>query len=416
MLDYDILIVGAGLNGASLAYALALYNQGLRIGLIEARMLSISSGVQTPYDARSIALAYGSRLIYQYLGLWEDMAPHATAIHSVHISERGHFGSLDFNKTELGIDALGYVIPAVVLQNILNNALYNISKKGGLDLIYPAQVTAVHRSADKVTVEYKKEGIFQASAKLLIAADGANSIVRRLSGIPVITEDYEQAAIITNINLARNHWGVAYERFTKEGILAMLPLSNQRCTLIWTVQKSQLNYLLELSDQDFLKSIQQLFGYRLGRLESLAKRNAVPLQKIQSLDPVQKRLVLVGNAAHSLHPVAAQGLNLGLRDMAVLLEIILDAHKNKQDIGSMEILKSYMARRGSDQDQIMGFIDGLIKLFGKQSSVLGALRGFGLQFLDINPLAKYYLARLAMGTGGGIAGQASKLASGIFLI
>ena len=412
MPDYDILIVGAGLNGASLAYALALHGHGLRIGLIETRMLTTSSCVQTGYDSRCIALAYGSRLIYQYLGLWGHMSTHVTPVHSVHVSERGRFGSLYFNKAELGVDALGYVIPAITLQNILNNALHNISKKGVLDLIYPARVTAVHRSVDIIKVEYEKDGIFQASAKLLIAADGANSIVRRLSYIPVVNTDYEQAAIITNINLARNHDGVAYERFTKEGILAILPLSNQRCTLIWTVQKTQLNYLLALSDQEFLSYIQQLFGYRLGRLKNLTKRSAVPLHKIHSLDPVQKRLVLVGNAAHSLHPVAAQGLNLGLRDMAVLLEVILEAHKNKSDIGSIEILKSYMTRRGTDQEQIMGFVDGLIKLFGKQNSILGVLRGFAMQLLDINPAGKYYLARLAMGTGG----QVSKLACGMPLI
>jgi 2-octaprenyl-6-methoxyphenol hydroxylase len=284
-----------------------------------------------------------------------------------------------------------------------------------LDLIYPGWVTAISRDAEVMTVEcIINEQPRKISTKLLIGADGGDSAVRRLTHIPVMIEEYAQTAIVAHIGLARSHRGVAYERFTAEGILAMLPLSaspeaHNRCTLIWTAEQAQAAHLLQLNEQAFLSRVQQLFGYRLGRFQTLGKRSAVPLRKISTLDSTQTRVILIGNAAHSLHPVAAQGLNLGLRDVAVLLEVILEARSGHQDIGGFNVLQSYAERREGDQQQIMGFVDGLIKLFGKQNKLLSRCRGLALQLLDISPAGKYHLARLPMG----IAGRLSKLASGV---
>lgn len=415
MPDYDVLIVGAGLNGASLAYALASQGRGLRVGLIETRELLASVHVETDYDARSIALAYGSQLIYQNLGLWESMQAYTTPIDEVHVSERGRFGSVCFKSADLGIPALGYVLPAVTLQQILNNALHAISTTGALDLIYPAKVNAIHKEAQEITAEYIiNQSTQRVTTTLLIGADGADSALRRLAHIPENIKDYGQTAIVAQLGLACAHRGVAYECFTREGILALLPLlgtaeTPHRSTLIWTAEQRHAEYLLALSDQAYLDHVQELWDGGCIRLQTLGQRYAIPLRKITALDPVQTRLVLMGNAAHSLHPVAAQGLNLGLRDAAVLLEVILEADASQCDIGSFEVLQAYIERRGRDQQQIMGFVDGLIKIFGNQNGLLSRCRGFALQLLDMSPRGKYHLARLPLG----IAGRASKLICGI---
>lgn len=419
MPDYDILIVGGGLNGASLAYGLASQCRGIRIGLIETRELQACVDVETDYDARSIALAYASQLIYQNLGLWESLQVHTTPIEEVYVSERGRFGSVCFRSADLGIPALGYVLPAVTLQQVLNNALHKLSEKGAVDLICPATLTAISRSTESMTVEYLlKQSTQSVTTALLIGADGADSAVRRLAHIPTSSQDYEQMAIVAQMGLACAHRGVAYERFTPEGILALLPLLGtadipHRSTLIWTASLGQAEDLLALTDQAYLSHVQELWDDGFVHLKAIGQRYAIPLRKIRALDPLQTRLVLVGNAAHSLHPVAAQGLNLGLRDVAVLLEVILEAYATggaaRYDLGSFEVLQTYIERRGRDQQQIMGFVEGLIKLFGKQNAWLSRCRGLALQLLDMSPSGKYYLARLPLG----IAGRASKLISGV---
>ena len=414
-MSYDVLIVGGGLNGASLAYALASYGRGLRIGLIETRELLTAVRVETDYDARSIALVYASHLIYKNSGLWESLEPHATAIHQVQVSERGHSGRLYFKSVDLDLPALGYVLPAVTLQQVLNNALHALNKKAAVDLIYPAAVTAIRREADCMTVEYRRHQSTQTlTTTLLIAADGADSTVRRLAHIPTNIKDYGQTAIIAQLGLANAHRGLAYERFTEEGILALLPLlgtpeNPHRSTFIWTASRGQAEQLLALSDQAYLSHVQGLWEDEPIHFQNLGQRYAVPLRKTTVSESVQTRLVLMGNAAHALHPVAAQGLNLGLRDAAVLLEVILEAYAAKRDLGSFEVLQTYTERRGNDQEQIMGFVDGLIKVVGKQSSFLRQCRGLALQLLDRSSIGKYHLAQLPLG----IAGHASKLICGI---
>jgi len=319
------------------------------------------------------------------------------------------------SEPDLGVPALGYVLPAVTLQQVLNNALHAICATGALDLIYPAKVTAIHREAQAITAEYViNHSTRSVTTALLIAADGADSALRRLAHIPASTQDYGQIAIVAHMGLACAHRGVAYERFTREGILALLPLlgtpeAPHRSTLIWTASLRQAEYLLALSDQAYLSHVQGLWDDGFIHLQTLGQRYAIPLRKITALEPVQTRLVLMGNAAHSLHPVAAQGLNLGLRDAAVLLEVILEAYAAGHDLGSFEVLQAYIERRGRDQQQIMSFVDGLIKIFAKQNGLLSRCRGFALQLLDMSPSGKYHLARLPLG----IAGRAAKLICGI---
>lgn len=385
MPDFDLLIIGGGMVGASLA--VALEHSSLRIGLVEAQPLHTDS--QPSYDDRGIALGYGSQRIFDSLGLWSDIAPLATPITRIHVSERGRFGVTRLSARQERVPALGQVVTARELGHVLNQRLL---RQRHLQLLCPLQVTALQQHADHVDVSLSDGRRLRTA--LLVAADGRDSTVRQLLGLGSWQRDYAQTAVTANISLDRPHNHIAYERFTDSGPLALLPMSDNRCSLVWTVRSGEEQALLEAGDAPFLAALQQRFGYRAGRFTRVGRRHAHTLALVQTDMPVQPRIVLLGNAAHSLHPIAGQGFNLGLRDVALLADLLLH---HAGDCGDMRLLHQYRQWQQSDQDRVVQSTDTLVRLFSSDARLLGHLRGAGLALLDTLPPVKHWLARGSMG-------------------
>ncbi|PCH61553.1 MAG: 2-octaprenyl-6-methoxyphenyl hydroxylase [Gammaproteobacteria bacterium] len=397
--DYDLIIVGGGMVGASLAIALA--NSSLRIAIIEA--VSTKSDQQPSYDDRGIALSYGSQRIFESLGLWKALSSYSTAIKHIHISDRGHFGVTRLSAQQEQVPALGQVLTARAMGEILNQAL---ESQDNLDIISPASVVALQQQDDFVELELNDQRLL--TAQLMVAADGGQSTIRQLLQLGALEHDYHQAAVTANITPERAHQNWAYERFTDTGPIALLPMSENRCSLVWTVKSGDDAALLNLSDQDFLKQLQARFGYRLGKLKQVGQRNSYPLHLIQADQPVQHRVVLIGNAAHSLHPIAGQGFNLGLRDVAVLADVLTPVDK---DCGDARLLFDYKQWRLSDQDHVIQATNNLVTLFSNDNPLLGHLRGAGLSMMESLPPLKHWLAKKSMG----LDGKQPRLARGISL-
>jgi 2-octaprenyl-6-methoxyphenol hydroxylase len=393
---YDILIVGGGLVGASLARALE--GQGLRIAVVEA--VQFEARNEAGYDDRAIALAYGTQRIFDGLELWASLVDEATPIHRIHVSDRGHCGFTRMERTEEGLPALGYVVPARVLGQVLGDVVRHAA---AVDLYCPATLAELTLGLEAASATVLLDGAPQTlTARLVVAADGVGSAVRDRLGIAVIDRDYGQTAVIANVTPQLPHRNVAYERFTDTGPLAFLPLSERRCAVVWTVDSRESAEVMELSDGEFLRRLQDRFGYRLGRLERVGRRQAYPLRLVSAKESVRHGLALVGNAAHTLHPIAGQGFNLGVRDIAVLAEVLVDALADGRDPGELEVLNGYGAWRHADHQRVTVFTDGMARLFTLPLPVLGMARAAVMLALDLLPPAKRLLTRLTMGRSGRI--------------
>jgi len=394
MKHYDVIIAGGGMVGACLARALS--GQGLRIASVEA--VRPARRAEPGYDDRAIALAYGTRRIFGGLDLWRAMEPEATPIHGIHVSDRGHFGAVHMDRAEEGLPAVGYVVPARVIAQVLTEVV------GGLDDVdtyCPARVDSMTQAADAVQVLIgMDEAEVTVSAQLVAAADGADSVLREQAGIQSVQADYGQTAIVTNITPQLPHHNIAYERFTDSGPLAVLPMSEGRCAAVWTVAGDQADSVMALDDAAFLERLQARFGQRLGRLQRVGRRQAWPLRLVSARQPVARRLALAGNAIHTLHPIAGQGFNLGARDVAVLAEVLIDAVRAGEDPGSSGVLTRYADLRRRDHVNVTAFTDGLARLFMLPLPGLGLVRGAGMVTLDLLPPAKRLLTRLTMGRAG----------------
>ncbi|VAW85340.1 2-polyprenyl-6-methoxyphenol hydroxylase, partial [hydrothermal vent metagenome] len=331
----DLLIIGGGMVGASLACALK--DKPLTIAIVEA--VPLHSAEQPSYDDRAIALAYGSQRIFQGIGLWPQMKFHATPIKKIHISDRGHFGITRLDHQKEGVEALGQVMAGRDIGNVLAEQLAN---QANVELLTPATLSQIRYIDNGIQAEVmQNEQVLTISAKLMVAADGGHSSVRQLLGIDSDSKSYQQSAIIANITPSRPHNHVAYERFTDSGPLALLPMSDNRCSLVWTQWQQDVDEVMSLSDEAFLAQLQSRFGYRLGRLKQVGKRTAYPLHLMRSKEQIRPRLAVIGNAAHAIHPIAGQGFNLGIRDVSALAECVSDALVNEQDIGSLATLQRY---------------------------------------------------------------------------
>jgi len=392
--DYDVLIIGGGLVGGTLACALS--GQNLRIGLVEA--YPFKSEQQPSYDDRSIALAYGSRRILEGIGLWQSLAEHSTAIHKIHVSDRGHFGFTHLDRNESGHDALGYVIEN---RNIGNIFAERLAQQDNIELLCPAELQSLQTDEQqaRITITQNQQQR-QLSARLVIGADGGQSAVRRLCNIGNRHWDYGQSAIIANITPEQPHQNIAYERFTDTGPLALLPMSKQRCSLVWTVRNENVDDILALRDESFLTQLQQRFGQRLGALQQCGRRNSYPLKLIRAQAHSTARVALIGNAAHTLHPIAGQGFNLGIRDVAALAEIISDSLQQGKDIGSAISLQQYEQWRSKDQRNVSAITDTLVRIFSNNFTPLVLARNAGLLAMDLLPPLKRRLERQAMGLSG----------------
>lgn len=369
----DVAIVGGGLVGASLAIALS--GSGRSVTLIEAAAPPSSP---PSWDERCIAINAVSQKIFEAIGAWPVLAPHAEPILSTHISERGRFGVARFTREEAGLPALGYNIPV----RALGSELWQQLQKTQVQLLCPDKLEFLSVQEQAVELNTSHGRTFR--ARLVVAADGAQSVVRHKLGIGSQTREYDQHAIVTAVRPARAHQGCAYERFTPEGPIAILPKPEGACSLVWTVPSSRQQDMLEWSDEEFLRQAQEAFGERLGRFRSLGKRSAYPLSQVMNEQLTSERVIFAGNAAQSLHPVAAQGFNLGLRDVATIAELLADF----PDAGSPEMLSEYERRRGRDREDTAGFTDHLVRLFSNRIPGLSGLRHLGLLALDLAPPLK----------------------------
>lgn len=402
---YDVVIAGGGLVGATLAAALS--PTGLRVGVVEAH--AFRSASQPSYDDRATALARGSRTILETIGLWPGMQSAAEPIRQVHVSERGRFGITRMNAIDADVDALGYVVPNRVMGDALAAHLPGCE---GVDLICPAKVTGAQPGEHSVRLALDEDGAARnIETRLLVVADGARSPLREQLGLAARIWDYDQSAVIANVTPERPHGGVAYERFTGDGPVAMLPMTDDRCAIVMTVARDRVDGITDGDEADFCRLLEARFGGRLGRIEKAGRRQAYPLYFVRSAKQVMPRVVIAGNAAHSLHPIAGQGFNLSLRDVAMLADVLADAAAEGADPGEEKRLRGYISRRRRDQIGTMAFTDALTRVFTSPLPGLGPLRGLGLAGLGLLPPARRFLMRRTMG----VAGHQPRLARGIRL-
>ena len=396
--NFDVLIVGGGLVGSVLA--IALKDSPLKVGLIEA--YPFEKEAQRGLDGRSFALSDSSIRILQQLNLWQVLSPYACPIKKIHVSERHGWAQARLDVRDYQIDAFG----AVIEHDYLMGHFYDVLEKASnVELITPAVVETVLMGKDDVSVGAEQGGEQTTfKTKVLIAADGANSVVRKALNIPIETHDYYQHALVCNVKLNRSHRNTAYERFMGEEMMAMLPLTEHRQALVWAMDEALCQERKRLSDSDFLSTLQKVFGYRLGRFIDVGQRNSFPLAMSYLTKTVFERAVFIGNAAHSLHPIAGQGFNLGLRDVAFLAELLLA----KSDDVAVSLSKLQRLRE-SDQANTRHFTHGLIKVFSKNGWPASLLRSLGLCLFDNLPPAKNELVHFA----AGFSGKNSRLVSGL---
>jgi 2-octaprenyl-6-methoxyphenol hydroxylase len=394
---YDLAIAGGGLVGASLALALAPL--GLRVALVEAT--TPGDGAHPSFDERTTALANGSVRVFRSLGVWQHMEREATPIRRIHVSDQGRFGAARIDASEQGLESLGYVVPNRAIGVGLHAGLRNCPE---LEVFAPARVLGSELIDGARRLRFELDGVErQIEARLVVAADGARSLVREQAGIGAVHWEYGQTAITATLVTQRFHDHVAYERFTAEGPIAVLPLADGRCGLVWTRHPEGAERLLALPDADFLAELQTAFGFRLGRLVGVGQRQSYELGLWRADRHVGERLAVVGNAAQALHPIAGQGFNLGLRDAASLAEVLADARAEREtDVGAAGPLKTYADWRDQDQRRIVAFTDGLVRLFATPLGVLRTLRSAGLLAFDAFPPAKSAMARLSVGASGRI--------------
>jgi 2-octaprenyl-6-methoxyphenol hydroxylase len=361
------------------------------------------AAAQPSFDERTTALSNGSRRILDTLGVWPGVAGNATPIRKVHVSDQGHFGFARIDAAEQGLPALGYVVP----NRSLGAALWSsLSRRSDVRVFCPDRVARVETRERSIELILEAGAPQSIEARLVVAADGIESAVRRAFGVEADVRDYHQTAVITTVLTNRFHEHVAYERFTASGPLALLPLADGRCTLVLTLARDMAEHALAWPDEVFLAEVQRRFGFRLGRFLKVGRRVAYPLSLSRARKTSAGRCVIVGNAAQGLHPVAGMGFNLGLRDAASLAELIAE---HRCDPGSPALTAAYDDWRAADRREIIGFTDGLVRLFSAPWGPVRHLRNLGLLAFDLLPPAKAALSSLSTGA----AGRIPKLARGV---
>lgn len=398
--DFDILIVGGGLVGASLA--IALDAGGWRTALAEA--VPVRRDLQPSYDERNLALAGASVNALTALGVWNRIGAAAHPIRRIHISRQGDFGAVRLDAARHGLDAFGAVVPARELGNGLAQRL---DACRDLARFAPARLERFEVGADTVTCALTDGdgGSRQVRTRLLVGADGSASCVRAASGIDTELTDYAQTAFVCTATSQRQP-DSAYERFTSSGPVALLPLGGRHVGVVLTVPTDEAERVAALDDEGFLQLLHERFGYRLGRLTRPGRRVSYPLRRVQALRLHAPRAVLIGNAAQTLHPIAAQGFNLGLRDALTLAEMLLDEERASADPGDAGLLAEYAQRRREDREGTIAMSDGLARWTAGEAPPLKLLRSLALFALDrLGPLQSALIRR-----GMGFRGHVPRLA------
>ena len=389
-LDYDVIIVGGGLAGNCLA--LALKDSGLRCAIIEAH--TPEQLANSPAGDRALALAAGTVQQLENLGVWQGVAHAATAIKNIHISDKGHFGKTRLSADKQQVNALGYVITA---RDLETHAAQLIAASN-VEQICPARVVDLEANEQAIHVHILQgEQAITLTAQLLVGADGGQSSIRKMLNIEQQITDYAQTALVTTISSSIPHHNTAFERFTASGPLAVLPMTNKQSAVVWTRTTDDAKQLMQRSEAEFLAELQACFGYKLGKLKLAAPRRSFPLFLIRAEKMHAERAVIIGNAAHQLHPVAGQGFNLGLRDVVQLADSLFAQYQAGQDVGDQTFLQSYATARQKDHDLVISFTNNVVRIFSNDWLPLAAARNLGLALLDHIPSAKSLLSRYAMG-------------------
>jgi 2-octaprenyl-6-methoxyphenol hydroxylase len=388
--EFDVAIAGGGMVGASLALALAA--TPLRVVVIEA--VAADSLEQPSFDDRSTALGNGARRILQTLGVWEQIEQQAAPIREIHVSDAGHFGFARLCAAEHGLSAFGYVVSNRTLGSALWRALTEARR---VSVLRPARVSGVEPGSGTTTLRVLP-GERRLQARLLVAADGAHSLIKQAAGLGSQQRSYQQTAIVASVSTDRAAHGIAYERFTERGPIALLPRADCGYTVVWSAPSDSAAELSNGDDEHFVRELQQAFGWRAGRILSVGTRACYPLSLVQAEAVARDRVALIGNAAQTLHPVAAQGFNLGLRDVATLAELIAGV----DDPGAEPVLREYARRRQVDRRGMVAFTDTLVSLFATGGRAGARLRDLGLLLFDLSPIAKQALSRLSWGFGGAL--------------
>ncbi|RDI46500.1 FAD-dependent monooxygenase [Aquicella lusitana] len=385
---YDLIIVGGGLVGAGLAAGLR--HAGIKIALVDARLPSSN-------DPRLFALNAGSCQFLKNVGIWEELAEHAAAIHQVHVSYQGRFGAVRLNREDVHLASLGYVIPARWIESALNTLLLD---DPAIDLFRPAKLIALQQQAQTATLTLDKpEGQTVLQSPLVIGADGTESTVRSLLNIEADIVDYKQSALVTRTLLKRSHQHIAYERFTPRGTIAMLPLTGDESATIWTADSKRIAELMALSDELFLYELQNAFGYRLGRLRGIRERHVFPLRMVRATKAVDQCVYLLGNSAHTLHPIAAQGFNLALYEVAVFIENIMEKISKHQPFSAVDLAET-LAQTQKQQAASIAVSDRLPRLLSTDSRCLSFLLPLCMTGFDLaTPIKKRFIETMMGRTG-----------------
>ena len=413
---FDIIIVGGGMVGATAVLALADLN--LKIALIEpiAPELDTSSS----FDQRAVALSASSVAIFKSLGVWQKIKPLAESIKKIHISDKGRFGFARLDAKDYPVEALGEVIPLDQTGPLL---WQTIDELDNVEVFCPCNLVAINSMKPKVdsdpltiVISSKRGERVELSTNLLLGSDGTFSTTAQLAQIDSTREEYQQRAIIANISTEKDHNNCAFERFTENGPLALLPLTRSRMSLVWCQKEAEFESTMELNDQQFVEKLQMEFGYRLGRITKVGERNQYPLALQLAKKPFKNRVLLLGNSAHTLHPIAGQGFNIGLRDVAALRDAVENTLDNSTAktaslLGSSQFLENYVESRRADWEQTIFATDSLVRIFSHDFLGLAILRDKALNIFDKVPLVKEKLAYSAMG----FSGESAKLTRGLKL-
>lgn len=410
---FDIIISGGGLSGSLLALSLADLTKAdgslLSIAIIEATQPNTLKENATPlFDDRVLALSHGSADYLKKMGVWQHLSRDACGIEKIDISDRGHYGKARLAAQEQGVLALGYVIEMALIGKA---QLKVLASKNNIHWFSPNTIVDIdwhtnnQHANNKIAVKLDSGQSIQ--TRLLLACDGANSPCRQLAGIKVSRRDYQQVALIANVATQKPHNSKAFERFTEFGPLAMLPLtklrneprneqsSDNRCSLVWTMSLEQSTEILALSDDDFKQRLELAFGSWLGAITQVGKRDVYPLALLQASQQTYHRMALIGNASHTIHPIAGQGFNLGLRDVQVMADLLKKCLQTNSDIGSFSLLNDYEKQRRLDQKQVIELTDSLVTLFANDLPPLVAGRNLGLKVMNyLSPLKNTLVNKL----------------------
>ncbi|MDK1024421.1 MAG: FAD-dependent monooxygenase [Gammaproteobacteria bacterium] len=388
---FDVVIVGAGMVGASLACSLLTCMPALKLAVVEAFPLKTPDAALSSYDARSTALSWGSSRLFEKIGLWSSIAPHATAINKIQVSDQGFPIAARLDRDRLNLAALGYVVENRKLGIAL---LEYITRSDQIELLAPATVTDFRPTRSGSLVRLHQENAErEISTQLVVVADGSESGLRQKIGIHTDVEECKHAALIANVSVDRPHSNMAFERFTESGPIALLPLAAyaedlHRYALVFHLHRTECDRLLKVGDEEFISQLHSRFGYRAGRILKVGERNKHELIQARAREQIRQGCVILGNAAHTLHPVAAQGFNLSLRDARCLTSVLFRAHENGDDLGSLALLDQYMDLQRQDQVRVHQFTHFVLELFTMKQLVPRLVRQLGLLSLDFLPAVK----------------------------